>query len=203
MVYLKFIEDMFKTKKVARTNNFSREVNYKLGREIRTYFELNFDANRNVVRDFHSYNKDTGKLIYDGPTFEYCDKPFTVVVNPGGAFNLESPVFGAIKHKLLIGDSKQVVFRGVIGYTTIKRALESDAGLRRLVDMLKIQLNEIVPRIYKELGCTSNEIFVGDQLCTLERPATNDIFREMENAAGFEWRLYGCGCAYKNLKEKE
>lgn len=103
------------------------------------------------------------------------------------AFNLESPCAGMVKrqHIELKDLGEVIVVRRIFGYYAATRALETKDNT-----IIKPMLKEMVLVLLKERGFSPEKLNLG-VYGLFKRPGANEeYFRESDNFAGFEVRLY-------------
>lgn len=121
----------------------------------------------------------------------------TIVSQATDAFNLEPPCVGIIKDKPIKSREELgnvIVIRRIYSYSAACRLLESKDP-KAVLPLIK----EMVETLKRDRGFTPEKLNMGIY-GTFKRPGTSsEYFREGENYAGFELRIYSATTLAENL----
>jgi hypothetical protein len=163
--------------------NYCEELNKLFGPTLE---EIEKDLNK---WSFGKMNPD--KMpgdIYFVPTIVSLGNS-TIAKRTQDAFNLESPWAGNVKNLVKkqeeLGDI--IVIRRIYGYSGTLRALDENKDPKAILPLAK----EMIECLKRDRGFNPDKLNVGIY-GTFKRPGSSspEYFRESENYAGFELRLY-------------
>lgn len=131
-----------------------------------------------------------------------CLGNYTKVPNDEPAFTLDPPYAGMVKDILKKNsDRNAIIIRRCIGYAAISRILVNPS---LMPSYLNITITEMLLTLEKAIGFKYNTINAGIACyAKFERPEQSGIyFREIEDSAAFEIRLYSDTWSCIDLKEQ-
>lgn len=154
---------------------------------------------RRLEKKYNMYSQGYGDLqpsmeheagVYYVPQITNLDVSVTRPTRDENAFNLSPIMVGGIRDKEITDNDKKIIcLRSCIGYTAVARMfLEPDHD--KACRLLKLITTQMIMRLEQEIGHKYNELHAGKYL-TFKRPGEHEsYFRDLEDSAAFELRLW-------------
>ena len=159
---------------------------WRLNRYLHKYFsEIESELNKNSLP---KPKKQILGDVYHYPTMIGFEAGTTRVPKKEGAFNLNPPISGKIIDKVFTENPQEgIILRSVIGHYTMSRLLDNPKEVKNILSIL---VKSMILSLEKELGFSPDNLNYG-KYGFFKLPGKNQVyFREMENFAGYELRLY-------------